>query len=97
MSVIVVGGHCGMQKEYKRICRRNGCKAKVYTKMPAQFSKVIGHPNGIVLFTQPVSHRMVKVVLKEAKKKNIPVVRSHNCSLFSLERSLEYLQEKCDE
>lgn len=82
-----------MSREYKDLCRSNGCRAKVYTQMPAQFSRVIGSPQGMILFTKPVSHTMVKVALKEAKKKNIPVVRCHNGSLCSLERSLESLQE----
>lgn len=95
MSVIVVGGHCRMHREYKKICRRNGCKAKVYTQMPAQFQKKLGHPDGIVLFTHPVSHGLAKVAIKEARKKNIPVVRCHNASLHSLERSLKSLPESC--
>lgn len=93
MSVIVVGGHCRMHRDYKRICRRNGCKAKIFTQMPPQFCKVMGHPDGIILFTQPVSHRMARAARKEAKKKDIPVILSHNASLSSLKRSLASLKE----
>lgn len=93
MSIVVVGGHCRMHREYKKVCKNNGCRAKVYTQMPATFRKVIGHPHGIVLFTKPVSHQMVTVVLKEAKKKNIPLVRCHNGSLASLEHSIASLRE----
>jgi hypothetical protein len=53
--------------------------------MPAKFDKMIGNPDTILLFTSTVSHKMVGVAVKEAKRKNIPLLRCHNSSAASLE------------
>ncbi|TCT15388.1 uncharacterized protein DUF2325 [Natranaerovirga pectinivora] len=92
MSIVIVGGHDRMHKEYKGIASKYGHKAKVYTQMPKGFNKMIGSPDGIILFTNAVSHNMVHIALKEAKKKNIPVVRCHNSSCVAMEEILKELQ-----
>jgi len=95
MSIVLVGGHDRMHDEYKKICSKRGHRVKVYTQMPAKFDKVIGNPDGIVLFTGTVSHKMVQVAVKEAKRKNIPVLRSHNSSGTSLAEVLQELEKSC--
>ncbi len=95
MSIVLVGGHDRMHDEYKGICAKRGVSVKVYTQMPARFDKAIGNPDGILLFTNTVSHKMIKTALKEAKRKNIPVLRSHKSSGNSLEELLQQLQAAC--
>lgn len=80
--------HC----TYKDIGSKFGHRIKVYTQLPAKFDKLIGSPDGIVLFTNTVSHCMVNTAVKEAKKKNIPVIRCHNSSAVSLENSIKMLE-----
>lgn len=94
MSIVVVGGHDRMHEEYKEICTRRGHRVKVYTQMPARFDKVIGKPDGIVLFTGTVSHKMVLTAVKEAKKRQIRVVRSHSSSASSLEGLLQQMERE---
>lgn len=92
MSIVLVGGHDRMHDEYKGICSKRGHRLKVYTQMPARFDKAIGNPDGIVLFTSTVSHKMMITALKEAKKKNIPVLRCHSSSATSLTEVLQQLE-----
>lgn len=92
MSVVIIGGHDRMVCQYKKICKQHRCKAKVFTQMPAKFNKQIGSPDLIVLFTNTVSHKMVKCAVEEAGKTNADVVRSHTSSASALQ---EILQEKC--
>lgn len=91
MSIVLVGGLDRMHDTYKNVCKKYGHMLKVFTQMPAKFDKVIGSPDGIVLFTGTVSHSMVKVAVKEAKRKKIPVVRCHSSSAASLEETLKEL------
>ena len=42
MSVVIIGGHDRMVCQYKQICRRFNCKAKVFTQMSANLGKQIG-------------------------------------------------------
>ncbi len=46
----------------------NKCKAKVFTQMSASMDKQMGSPDLFILFTNTVSHKMVKTAVDEAKK-----------------------------
>lgn len=94
MSVVVVGGHDRMHNEYKDIADKHGCKIKIFTQMPARFDKIIGVPDAIIILTSTVSHKMVSVAVKEAKKKKIQILRCHTSSGNSLEETLRNLIEK---
>lgn len=92
MSVVIVGGHDRMVCQYIKICKNYKCKAKVFTRMPASLDKQIGTPDLFILFTNTVSHKMVKTAVDEAKRKNIDVVRCHTSSSTALENILkEYI------
>jgi hypothetical protein len=84
MSVIIVGGNERMEFQYKQICKQYGCKAKIFTKMPADFKKKIGTPDLMVLFTSTVSHKMVGCAVQEACRKNTVVARCHSSSACAL-------------
>jgi hypothetical protein len=92
MSIIVVGGHDRMHDTYKNIGCKYGHSIKVFTQMPPKFEKLIGEPDLIMLLTSTVSHKMVATAVKEAKRKNIPIIRSHSSSANSLENSFKELK-----
>lgn len=94
MSIVLVGGHDRMHDTYKGICSKRGHRVKVYTQLPAKFDKIIGSPDGIVLFTSTVSHKMMLIAVKEAKRKNIPILRCHNSSSTSLEGILQQFEKE---
>ena len=89
MSVVVVGGNDRMAARYKEVCRDYRCKAKVFTQMPCDFEKQIGSPDLMVVFTDTVSHKMVRVVNRRSEKGNIPVVRIHSAGIAALKRVLD--------
>ena len=89
MSVVIVGGHDRMVCQYKRICKKYNCKSKVFTQMSAQLNKQMGSPDLFILFTNTVSHKMVKCALDEAKRSKAQVVRCHTSSGTALIDILE--------
>ncbi len=89
MSVVIVGGHDRMVCQYKKICKAYNCKAKIFTQMPAKLSSQIGSPDVVILFTNTVSHKMVKCAVAEAEKCNADVVRCHTSSGTALNDILE--------
>ena len=89
MSVVIIGGHDRMVCNYKNICKKHKCKAKVFPQMPGDLKQQLGSPDLCVLFTNTVSHKMVKCALEEAKKKEVEVVRCHSSSGAALEQILE--------
>ena len=92
MSVVIIGGHDRMVSQYKKICKEFKCKAKVFTQMSTNMDKKIGCPDLLVLFTNTVSHKMVKCALDGIDDGATRVVRCHTSSGTAL---TEILEEKC--
>jgi hypothetical protein len=88
MSVVIIGGHDCMACRYKDICKEYGCKAKVYTKTDGSLEGKIGTPDLIVLFTNPVSHKMAATARKKAAVSGITLAQSHNGSGSALKNIL---------
>ena len=89
MSVVIIGGHDRMVSQYKKICREFKCKAKVFTQMSTNMDKKIGCPDLLVLFTNTVSHKMVKCALDGIDDGATRVVRCHTSSGTALSKILE--------
>lgn len=81
-----------MACQYKKICKDYKCKAKVFTQMSGNLKEKIGRPDLVVLFTNTVSHKMVRCAIAEAEKVQADVVRCHTSSGNAL---TEILMEKC--
>lgn len=77
MSVVIIGGHDRMVRQYKEICRNHKYKAKVFTQMCTGLDKQIGSPDLLILFTSTVSHKMIRCVLEEVDEQRTDVVRCH--------------------
>ena len=88
MSVVIIGGHDRMVSQYKKICRNYKCKAKVFTQMSASLDKQIGSPDLLVLFTNTVSHKMIRCALDEVGN-GTEIVRCHTSSGTALSKILE--------
>ena len=92
MSIVIIGGHDRMVAQYKKICKTYKCKAKVFTQMSGNLSKQIGTPDLSVLFTNTVSHKMVRCAVDEANRCNASIVRCHTSSGCALE---DILSQAC--
>ena len=88
MSVVIVGGNECMVRQYKDLCRQYRCEARVYPKMSGGLKK-IGSPGLLVLFTNTISHTMVRCALREARGQNVRIARSHTSSMAALKNILE--------
>lgn len=77
-----------MTRQYKDLCAEYDCKAKIYPKMTNAL-KNIGNPDLLVLFTNTVSHKMIRCVLDQTKGRTVKTVRSHTSSMNSLREILE--------
>lgn len=88
MSVVIVGGNECMIRQYKELCSEYKCKAKIYPKMTSGL-KNMGSPDLLVLFTNTVSHKMVRCALSEAKGLNTRIARSHSSSMAALKSILK--------
>lgn len=87
MSVVIIGGNECMERKYCELCKKHGCRVKVFCKPCGTMGDRIGKPDLIVLFTQTVSHKMIQSVLKNADSES-RIIRSHTSSLASLQNIL---------
>ena len=88
MSVVIVGGNECMVREYTELWEKYKCKAKVYLKMCRGLQN-IGNPDLMVLFTNTMSHKMIRCAMEGIKHLDIPVERSHNSSKAALRNILD--------
>lgn len=88
MSVVIVGGNECMQRQYKDLCKEYSCNAKVFAKKSGKLNG-IGSPDLLVLFTNTVSHKMIRSALSEAKSNRTTIARSHSSSMAALREILE--------
>ena len=89
MSVVIVGGHDRMVCQYKKICKNYHCRAKIFTQMSGNLKEMIGSPDLLILFTNTVSHKMVRCAVSEAEKCHADIVRCHTSSGAALNEILE--------
>lgn len=89
MSVVIVGGHDRMHCRYKEICKKYGCKCKVFTQCPANFKGQIGSPDVIVIFTGTVAHKMLNVASVQAERSGARLVHCNSSSACALNDALE--------
>ena len=88
MSVVIVGGNECMVRDYIELCKSYDCKAKVYPKMCRGLQN-IGSPDLMVLFTNTISHKMVKCAVEGIKNLNIPVERSRKSTKAAVRNVLD--------
>ena len=75
--------------QYEQICKKYGCKAKVFAKERSGFKKKLGSPDLMIVFTNTVSHKMVNSAVSEAKRNKIRIARAHSSSAAALVNVLE--------
>ncbi len=89
MSIVIIGGNDRMVCQYKRICKKYNCKAKIFTQMAPKLGNQIGSPDIIIIFTHTVSHQMVYRAVAEAEKNDVELIRCHTSSNNALSTILE--------
>ena len=94
MSIVIIGGHDRMVCQYKKVCQKYQCKAKVFTQMSGNLSKKIGTPDLVVLFTNTVSHKMVRCAVEEAGRCNAEIIRCHTSSKSKIEEKNRKMYKK---
>ncbi len=91
MSVAVIGGLDRLKPLYTQKGKKRGLKLKIFSQRVPNLAQRLNGFQGIVLFTDTVSHSLVREVVRASRKYGIPIERSHSSSLAGLQRSLNGL------
>lgn len=89
MSIVIVGGNECMVRQYIDLCSDYNCRAKVFCKMRDGLKNKVGSPELMVVFTNTISHKMVKCALSEIKGSDTVIERCHSSSITALRAILE--------
>jgi len=89
MSVVIIGGNERMIRDYKELCEKYNCHAKVFVDFNAALRKNIGSPDLLVLFTGTASHKMIKCALSSTKCERTIIKKSNISSICALKNILE--------
>ena len=89
MSIVIVGGHDRMHCKYKEICKKYGCKCKVFTQCPANFKNQIGNPDMVIVFTGTVAYKMVSIASQQAEKSGACLKHCNSSSGSALNDALQ--------
>ena len=95
MSVVIIGGNERMERQYEKICKSYGYKAKVFTKEASSLKRKIGKPDLIIVFTNTVSHSMTACAVQEARKNGTQLERIHSSSANALNDVMKSYCENC--
>lgn len=89
MSIAILGGLDRLKRNYEKTGKQLGFEVKFFSQRVPGMSKRLNGVHGIVLFTDTISHPMVKEAMNAAKRYNIPVGRTHTSSVSSLKKCLD--------
>ncbi|MGB9667725.1 MAG: DUF2325 domain-containing protein [Thermosulfidibacteraceae bacterium] len=92
MCVALIGGMDRLKHHYLEEAKRMNVTLKVFTKLEKNVEKRIGKVDGVIIFTNKVSHEL-KDTLKKLKIE-CPCILCHSCGVSSLRKCLESLQKQ---
>ena len=92
MSVVLVGGMDRLGEQYRAEATRLGVDIQIFSQDEQGLSAKIKNSDGVVIFTNKVSHQARNRAFKTAKSKGIPVLMHHSCGVCSLGECLNCIE-----
>jgi hypothetical protein len=92
MSIILVGGMDRLNEQYRREAVRHGTDIQIFNQDDRGMCSKIKNSEGVVIFTNKVSHQARNRAVSAAKLEGIPVLMYHSCGLCSLRECLNCLE-----
>ena len=88
-SIVILGGNECMECQYKTLCKKYNCKAKIYIKPTSGLKNKLGSPDLMIFFTGCMSHKMVHSAMAEVKGLDTVIEYSKSASASALKGILE--------
>lgn len=94
MSIVVIGGIDRLKRHYERTLKEKGYATKIFLQNLHDLQSRLGCTNGIIVFTNQVSHNAMWCVTRHAKIFNIPIARSRTSSISGLKRCINVIENR---
>ena len=92
MTISIVGGKEHLKTHYEKAIKDKGHKMRLLLQNSRRLYKNVGNVNGIIIFTDNVSHNAAWSLTKHAKTVEIPIVRSSTSSIASLKKCINEIE-----
>lgn len=92
MTVAMVGGLDRLKDRYESAARAEGISLKVFSKPRANLVSRISGVDGVIMFTNLISHQAAQQVYKLARSGEVCLICSHNSSLSAAQRCFRQLK-----
>ena len=92
MNVAILGGLDRLKNNYERQGRALGFRVRVFSRRVPNMTQRLHDMDGIIIFTGTVAHPMVEEASRFAKRRGIPVQRSHTSSISGFKRCLSMME-----
>jgi len=92
MGIVLVGGMDRLGEQYHAEAKRHGIDIQIFSQDEQGISAKIKGSDGVVIFTNKVSHQARNRAFKTAKNEGIPVLMHHSCGVCSLGECLNCLE-----
>ena len=94
MSIALIGGMERLSRQYRDEAESLGIRLHVYNEASTGLAGRLAGMDGVVIFTNKVSHRAKKEAATTARARNIPLVMSHSCGVYTLRHCLSCIKNK---
>lgn len=101
MTVAIVGGLNRLNEQYAKLAKEENLDLRVFNCYSPSLSKRIVQSDGVILFTNLISHKAARHVYKLARDNKINLICRHNCSISAVQSCIAELKNsdnacRCD-
>ena len=89
MCIALVGGMDRTARHYETAAMKYGVDLHHFESDGPRFEQKLSGMDGIVIFTNRISHSARKRALSKGQSKGIPILMCHSCGISSLKRCLD--------
>lgn len=94
MTVAIIGGLNRLNEQYEKLAREENLDLRVFNRLTPSLQKRIEQTDGVILFTNLISHKAARHVYKLARNNKINLVCCHKCSVSAVKSCITRLKNK---
>jgi len=91
MNVAILGGLDRLKQNYQQQGRAMGFNVRVFSHRVPNMAQRLNEVQGLVIFTGTIAHPMVVEASRLAKRRGIPIQRSHTSGISGFKRCLSQI------
>lgn len=94
MTVAIIGGLNRLNEQYARLAKEENLDLRVFNRLTPSLQKRIEQMDGVILFTNLISHKAARHVYKLARDNKINLICCHKCSVSAVRSCVAELKNK---